>query len=253
MLRFFCAGKWSQPQVKLQPVAGQRVIVDEVEQAIEDAWLLAKARPGVNLFDGPMCRLESWETTPGQLTLNISRTSYKIFLGTNMAHPEFADLHGSNVMANPVGVSPALLTADNKLALGRRNSRVAYYPGRIHPFSGSLEPNDTNLFSAVARELQEELSLESDELTQIFCSGLVEDENLRQPELIFAVGTSRSQNELEAKLDRAEHQGMVWLDATRDEVESVIKDPELTPVAIGTLLLWGRNHFGQQWFDRVST
>ena len=51
------------------------------------------------------------------------------------------DNHGSaDCLANPVGVSPALLSADNFLIMGRRNASVAYYPNRIHPFAGALEP-----------------------------------------------------------------------------------------------------------------
>ena len=85
-----------------------------------------------------MCRLERWTVSPdgSRLRLSLSETSYKPFYGTNMSHPELADRFGADVMANPVGVSPALETADGYLLLGRRNSAVAYYPGRLHPFAG---------------------------------------------------------------------------------------------------------------------
>ena len=96
-----------------------------------------------------------------------------------------AGRHGPSVMANPVGVSPAAETADGYLLLGRRSRSVAYYPNRVHPFAGALEPDDGgDLFAAVRREL-DELSLRGDEVAEVRCTGIVEDENLRQPELIF--------------------------------------------------------------------
>ena len=121
-----------------------------------------------------------------------------------MTHPEFAGKFGSNVMGNPIGVSPALITSDRYLLLGRRTSAVAYYPNRIHPFSGSLEPKDADPFAAVARELREELGLESSEISSIRCIGIAEDANLVQPELIFFAQTLRTKNEVEAKLDKRE-------------------------------------------------
>ena len=76
-----------------------------------------------------------------RLALTLSNTTYKHFLGTNLTHPELADRYGREILANPVGVSPALLTADNFLMMGRRNASVAYYPNRIHPFAGALDPS----------------------------------------------------------------------------------------------------------------
>jgi hypothetical protein len=48
-------------------------------------------------------------------------------------------------------VSPALLTADGFLMMGRRNASVAYYPNRVHPFAGALDPGDADMFAAVRR------------------------------------------------------------------------------------------------------
>jgi 8-oxo-dGTP pyrophosphatase MutT (NUDIX family) len=206
----------------------------------------------VHLFDGAMCRLESWNATNAGLRLTLSKSSYKIFLGTNMANPEFADRFGSDVMANPVGLSPALLTSDDHLLLGHRTHVVAYYPGRIHPFSGCLEPGDANLFTAVARELKEELSLDAGDVKEIRCTGIAEDTSLRQPELIFAVESKRTRSEIEARLDWLEHQSVFAIDANADAVEAVIRaEPRLTPVAIASLLLWGRLKFGQPWFEKM--
>jgi 8-oxo-dGTP pyrophosphatase MutT (NUDIX family) len=244
------AGDWSAEQVSQQWTANSRRIVPEVESAIESAWTTALARPGIHLFDGPMCRLESFHTTGDRLHLTLSKSNYKVFLGTNMAHPEFAAAYGSDVMANPVGISPALLTTDNQLLLGQRNAAVAYYPNRVHPFSGCMEPGDESLFTAVARELLEELSLEPNDLESIRCTGIAQDTRLVQPEPIFAVTCKLSFAEIQTRLDPTEHQGIIAIPAMQPAIEKILsEDARLTPVAVASLLLWGRVTFGQRWFD----
>ena len=254
MLRFHAPGDWPPGHVTSTWVADGRRRVGVVEAAIDAAWAAASARPGVRLFDGPMCRLESWHAAPAELRLNLSPTSYRTFLGTNMANPQFADEHGRDVMANPVGVSPALLTADGFLMLGRRNASVAYYPGRVHPFAGSMDPTDADVFAAVRRELSEELSLYEADLTDLRCTGVAEDVSLCQPELIFAAATRSSRSQVEARVHPDEHAGTWALPATPDAIGTVIETArhELTPVAVASLLLWGRIRFGDGWFTAAA-
>jgi 8-oxo-dGTP pyrophosphatase MutT (NUDIX family) len=254
MLRFVLVGAWLPRQLTIARTRCTRRIAAEVERAIDDAWRDASARLGTLLFDGPMCRLESWQATGDRLDLLVSETSYRPFLGTNMVHPEFAERFGRDVMANPVGVSALLSTADGFLLLGRRNSSVVYYPNRLHPFAGSLEPGDLDPFDAVRRELREELSMDDDDIADMRCTGLVEDLRLSQPELIFAVETSRSLDQLASQVDETEHHSIWSPPTTIAAVEAtlVTQRDQLTPVAIASLLLWGRLRFGQTWFDDAS-
>src|SRR5436305_4304915 len=128
-----------------------------VKAEIERVWAMMNARPGVHLFDGAMCRMESFSADSAGLSMVLSDVTYKSFAGTNMHNPQFGTQYGEAAMANPLGISVALISADGFLATGRRNERVAYYPGRIHPFAGALEPEDElDVFAAVARELNEE-------------------------------------------------------------------------------------------------
>src|SRR5690349_12363656 len=139
MLLFHAPGDWPRTQVLAHSIPSTRLILPAVDKIIDQTWQQISSRPGVHLFDGPMSRLERWTATPDRLELFLSTTSYKPFLGTNLYHPDLADTYGRDVLANPVGVSPALETADGFLLFGRRNASVAYYPNRIHPFAGALE------------------------------------------------------------------------------------------------------------------
>ena len=254
-VRLRATGAWTPDQVRTEWVESSRPIIESVERAIDEAWRHARQRPGVLLFDGPMCRLERWRATPHELHLSLSRTSYKTFLGTNVARAEPADAHGANVLANPVGLSAALVTADERLLLGRRGPNVAYYPGRVHPFAGALEPRDgpIDVFAEMRRELREELSLAPADLGAMRCIGLIEDAALRQPELVFHVHVARPHERLVAAVDSTEHEGVVVLELTDGALRRAARDPSYTPVAVGTVLLLGRERFGDEWFNDAIT
>jgi hypothetical protein len=234
-------GNWSRDQLIVRWAASGRRIVPEVEAAIGRAWVEASSRPGIHLFDGPMCRLENFTASPDRLELTLSRTSYRPFLGTNMNNVHFADDYGADVMANPVGLSALLETSDGYLLLGRRNASVAYYPSRIHPFAGALEPEEElDVFSDVERELREELSLTSNDINSIRCIGMAEDNLLRQPELIFHVRASKTREQIESALDPQEHDAIEPIRASHDFARKMSEDARLTPVAAAALTLWAQ-------------
>lgn len=253
ILRFHAMGRWSRDRLEIKRIESTWGANAEAEGLIERAWSEAIARPGVNLFDGPMCRLESWNAAPDRLKLTLSDTTYKKFLGTNLAHPELADRLGQSALANPVGVSPALLTADGFIMMGRRNGSVAYYPDRVHPFAGALDPTDADPFEAIERELAEELSFTLADIEEIYCTGIAEDLSIRQPELIFVARCGRRRAEVEAALDRAEHHATWSTPATAEAIEAAVRSDELfTPVAIAAMLLYGRVVFGEGFFERLG-
>ena len=270
VLRVHTIGDWHPADVRTRWVRSSHAPPPEVTELIESAWQRALQRPRVKLFDGPMCRMESWavlggasDAINGGLELVLSPTTYKAFMGTNMSHPELADRFGQGVLANPVGVSPALETSDGFLLMGRRNAAVAYYPSRLHPFAGSLEPRDAgdgeldgnggpDLFAAVRRELGEELSFTPSDVADIRLTGIVEDVALRQPELIFRVSTPLNRSEVEARVARDEHLAAVAIPATPAGLEAVLRDPMVTPVGLASLLLWGRVSFGEDWFTKQA-
>lgn len=249
ILRFHAIGQWSQQQVQVDHAPSTCKSNSEIDQAIDRAWQETNARPGVQLFDGSMCRLESWHAAPQRLQLTLSHTTYKRFLGTNLTHPHLADRFGPQVLANPVGVSPALLTSDNFLMMGRRNASVAYYPNRVHPFAGALDPTDASPFAAVRRELREELSLADADVPEIHLTGIAEDLSIRQPELIFLARTTRTREQIEAALDRTEHHATWSTPAAIDAISVALQSDEFfTPVAIASILTYARLAFGHEFF-----
>lgn len=250
---FHVIGRFPRGQVRTQLVDSTRPCIAEVEAIIERAWQETSRRPGVMLFDEPMCRLESFHAAADQLTLLVSRTSYKTFVGTNYVNPQLAQRYGSQVLANPLGISSLVESGDGWVLLGRRSASVAQYPLRIHTFGGALQIEEAaDVFATAERELAEELNLRGDDAPQIVCIGLVEDQSLRHPELIFHVTSPLGRAQIERSLDQAEHSAAVAIEGKPDAVRSAAADPAFTPVAAGALLLWGRDQFGADWFDAAK-
>ena len=257
MLRFHHVATHAPGRIVSTMVPSTRRLVPEVERAVDAAWgNLAVARPGVTLFDGPICRLESFSTDGETLRLAFSRSSYKIFYGTNLQHPEFATRFGPGVMCAPTGASVALETADGFLMFGRRNQSVAYYPGRVHPFAGSVEPlpgdRPPDVFADARRELREEAGLAGPAVADLALVGIAEDATLRHPELIFRARTPLTAAEVRAQINPAEHGGGVAVGASREGIESALNAPAFTPVGRAAMLLWGRGAFGTEWFEAAA-
>ncbi len=242
-------GHWQPADVVSRWSDSSQTLPAELQDEIDRAWNTAIAAGRWKLFDGPMCRLDRFSAAE-RLELELSRTSYKVFWGTNLHGKNVKERFGGEALANPLGLSCALQSADGFLLLGRRSATVAYYPSRVHPFAGALEPGDcVDVFSEIRRELAEELSLGGGDVAEIWCAGIVEDISISQPELVFAARTGLRRDELMAQLDKDEHEAIYAIQPEPSSVELALRDGAMTPVALGTILLWGRAHFGAGWFD----
>lgn len=254
-LSIIALGDWPTDRLRATLVPSGLRLAPELSTTIERVWAEALTQRGVDLFDGPLCRLESLALGDDGLHLRVSPTSYRIFMGTNGRHPQWADEHGRHVMADAVGTSVALRSSDGFLVFGRRSQRVALYPGFAHPFGGTMEPphGDTaiDLLGEMLRELAEEVGIMSGDLTDLRAIALIEDRHLRQPELVYAARTNLSAETISRRLDPHEHTACWMLEDDQERIEAALTDGKaITPVLAGTLLAWGWRHFGDAWLDR---
>jgi 8-oxo-dGTP pyrophosphatase MutT (NUDIX family) len=231
-------GPWTAAQLVVRADGPRHVIPPALEPAVAAAWSAAQ-RPGVNLFDGPIARLDQWMVVDGSLHLHLGTTGYRAFIGSNAAHPEWVERHGRAAMSDPLGTSAALLAADGHLVFGMRSQQVALYPGRAHPFGGTCDPGCIDVVGELRRELAEEIGLALADCGNPLILALVEDLTLRQPELIVLVTTRLDRTALAARLDAAEH-GQLWtVPATATAVRDALADgASLTPVTRAVLAMW---------------
>lgn len=250
-------GPFSAERVRCVYTDSPRPPHPDVEPVIERVWAerIREARAtGVELYDGPQLRLLDW--TAGQradrrsLSLRVGPGSYRDFLGTNLSAlhrslPSVPLHHFGNVL----GTSALLSCSDASLVLGRRSERVAFYAGWTHCVGGTVEGVDrqpdgrVDVFASILREVEEEVGVAPAE-ARCRCLGLVRDESVLQPELVFEVSVDLSFEELSARWAgaeaRAEHAELIALPARADAVVRFTSDPKrVTPVALAALQLWG--------------
>ena len=254
MLRFHLIGDWPAGSITCTPTASTFDPTAEVQQLIDIAWAARKRELGDHLYDGRLCRLESFHHAGSHLTLLLSETSYKSFLGTNYANPALADRFGPAALANALGFSTAVLSSDDHIMLAVRSRTSAYHAGRIHTFGGTIEPGHSiNVFDEALRELSEEAGLNRSDIADIRCAALAEDASTRQPELVFLARSTLPRTQIEQQINKQEHSAFWPLPVTRESLESAVHHkPRLTPIAAAALLLWGRRLYGLPWFTEHS-
>ena len=255
------AGSWTPGRIRVQESPIRRSSDPQTDALIEDTWLRESAsarRAGRLLYDGRLCRLVEHRREGDVLLLRLGPTSFKEFLGTNLTHAYLRHTVGPEALSNALGVSAAVCTSDGFVLLGRRSQKVAAFAGRVHAIGGMVEaappgrpaahPSD-----AIARELEEELGICSGEVQCNVCLGIIRDRHILQPEMVFDIRVSAGADRLRRFTPTAQHQEHSELVPLRDHptafAEFIERScPELTPVAVGTLLLHGLGLWGAGWF-----
>jgi 8-oxo-dGTP pyrophosphatase MutT (NUDIX family) len=255
-------GQFGPEQVHVHWSESRRHSNEQVDRQIEHTWqeqlALAQAK-GQRLYDGRLCRLVDCGVTDHALNLTLGQVSYKEFVGTNLTHPALRYAHGPEVLADPAGVSAAVVTGDNYVLLAKRSQQVYVHPGRWHPIGGIMEPgNEPGAvpcpFRALRKEMEEELGLPGESILHSVCLGVVRDKATVQPELIFDVRVGQHAESIVASQAAAQDAGECEnLVSVRDHPGAVVTFlekhyAELTPVALATLLLHGQRHWGTGWF-----
>lgn len=251
-------------QVDVRYAEQPRPSSPDVERLIAQTWdsALEQARAENRLlYDAPLVRLNRWRHDGHRLHLDLGLTSYRDFVGTHFHNAGWIRAHQPEAQANALGVSVLPLTRDGQLVLGRRGPRVARHEGWTHPFGGMVEPADRanagviNVFLAARRELGEELAVPPDQVSAWLLVALVRDADLDQPELIFEAALAPSATEtarsFERRGDHEEHDALCFIPDDPESLAAFLhRRLRLTPVAQAALLLHGRRHFGEEWYDQ---
>jgi 8-oxo-dGTP pyrophosphatase MutT (NUDIX family) len=143
----------------------------------------------------PLYRLEGHTLEAEMLVLDTSTTDYAAHLLTNVEHPEWRESRGDAVMADALGVSGLLVTADRRIVIGRRSGRTHEAVGAFHVApSGHPHPPQT-VAQAFHAELEEELGVRPQNVRRSRLTGLIRARPSGKPEL-----TARLDVDLEAEL-----------------------------------------------------
>ena len=229
-------GQYSASQVVASFKNKAQALSPREMDAIEVEWNRqcdVVQKDGRTLFNGEMLRLDSHVardvTGKGTtLALSLSKTSYKNFVGTNMALFRDDVRIAPEHLANPLGLSALVICSDAKILLGLRGKGTFLYSGYWHTFGGTADLGDVgedgsvSVFDVMARELEEELGITDEETSQLRCIGLVRDRFILQPELIFEARVALSSIEVAQRLHGAhpqssdEHDRLMTVDDTTE-------------------------------------
>jgi 8-oxo-dGTP pyrophosphatase MutT (NUDIX family) len=187
-------GPFERPQVRCTLTPDRMMRNSESDRLIEEAWSRrerdARAR-GQMFYAGPMCRFRSWQVVDGGLHLVYGMTDYRELVGTNISHPEIGAQFGDDYLSNGSGVCSVIETSDGHVIAHRRSERVFEYPGMIDVCGGALEPLDTpdgraaDPFATIAREIEEELAVPKDAVSETVCLGIARDGHSLKPEVLM--------------------------------------------------------------------
>lgn len=259
---------WFGPdQVEVSYDAKPRETTPELEKLIAVEWerqLAAAKVAGRVLFDGALLRYVSHEILPAstqapeRFRLTVGPTCYRDFVGTNLFNRHRLGDFAWYLFANPIGTTATLLTRDDMICYGRRSHRVAYHGGYIHTFGGALEREDRmpdgsiDPFGSVRRELREELGIEPAEVQNLSCVGLIRDQEIHQPELLFEGQLTFTAAEMKDRWRTAEsadeHDALVAVPNDPSAIFDFIEGCDLiAPVAVGALCLHGQRRWGGDW------
>lgn len=237
-----------------QPV----VVPAGVERLIAESWAAAETEAlqcGRELFPGAMTRLLQWSTDGGTLTLTLGPTDYRQFVGTNLRHPELAERFGRDALANPLGISVAVVTADNQLLVQQRSERVFEHPGFFHVCGGNVEPADVagpdapGVFAAARRELEEELAITPAQIISLTCLGLAENRKTFKPDLLIEAEVTQPADAFRSARN-AEFSNLIFLeDATTLAGCLTQNRNRFTPPGMASLLVTGRKRYGDRWYQ----
>jgi 8-oxo-dGTP pyrophosphatase MutT (NUDIX family) len=230
----------------------------EVAHLIADSWasaILEAGSLGRDLFAGAMTRLLGSRVIGAALTLELGPTDFREFVGTNVRHPELVERFGRDALANPLGVSVAVLTSDGQLVVQRRSEQVFEYPGFFHVCGGNVEPVDVvgpnapGVFAAVRRELEEELGIGSEQIARLTCLSLAENLETFKPDLLFVAEVTLPAAAFHATQNE-EYSTLVFIGGEAALTKCLIENRQrFTPPGMACLLATGRHEYGDRWYE----
>lgn len=197
---------------------------DDDRLAIEREWRAQRRRAKMRhfpLFDGLLWRVWAYDVdAAGELELTLGPTSYKDYVGTRAPH--FFQTRAREALALPLAVCAAIVTADDRIVVARRQA-VDVAAGQYHVVGGFVERGrDADPFTAMARELREEVGLALDP-ARLLGLGLAYDCLHPHLELCFAARADRSSRELlRMRPAEVEASGLEFVPDTGEALETFL-------------------------------
>ncbi len=224
------------------------------QRAAMDVYWEALKREGRTLKDGPpLYRFLGFRQKPGGFRISLGQTTYKEYLGSNVAHPEWRKAPGPQCMSDAIAVTGVAVTLDGRLPLQKRSALVAEFAGAYAATPSGHPHPPASLPEALMLELEEELGVKAKEVAgEPRFTGLVLETRRHKAEaaFIFHVGLTWEEAMRRTPVDAWEWDALEPLEWAPEPCARflIAHMDDTVPQSHGTLLLGGRADFGEAWF-----
>lgn len=227
--------------------SGRRTLPESLLSAMDAFWQesVLKSMSGEHLFNGDLCRLNSWEIDSKEPKLSLGYTNYKELLYSNHRIQSGNDIPFGH-LSYALGISAVLISSDAQIILIRRSPTVGEFPDTLDILGGHIHPTEHAVagtpapFVAMQAEIDEEMGVKSSEYS-LQCIGLLETIRTRKPELIFVADCKLSAKRV-LERGQAKHSPEVAaiLTVAPDSLSSFLetRGQEFSPSAYGGLCLY---------------
>ncbi len=214
---------------------------------------------GIPLFDAPLFRLIEAESRPGgTLRLVLGDTGYKEYVTTRV--PEFAQGRRREALGNALSVCSVVETSDSYILLDKRQG-VDVYVGRYHVIGGFFERyrystgfKRPDPFGAICREIREETGIQSADIAEQHCLGVVYDVATPHGEMCFLTQLNIPLAEVHKRVpEEDEIKQLESLFVTKESLREFVLKHHGNISATGepNLLMYGGVRFGEGWLGEV--
>jgi 8-oxo-dGTP pyrophosphatase MutT (NUDIX family) len=237
-----------------------------IQAWMDSLWqqkLAIARKKGFPLFDAPLFRLITTESRlDGILHLVLGNTSYKEYVTTRV--PEFA--HGrtrqgrdkSGPYSNALAVCSVVETSDGYILLDKRQG-VDVYNGRYHVIGGFFEreldmTTRPDPFQAMRREIREETGIQSADIQEQYCLGVVYDVATPHGEICFLTRLNIPLAEVQKRTpEENEIKQLLFLAVTPESLRDFVLKHHGNISATGepNLLMYGGVRFGEEWLEKI--
>lgn len=250
-------GHFTSNEVQIDWQPQQRTLPPTLISKMEAFWkqeIVAKDKQHF-IFNGDLCRLNSWQIEIEILRLDLGLTNYKELLYSNRFTAELEQEFGESCLSKALGISVVLMSNDDQLILIKRSGSVGEFPNCIDVIGGHIHPQEhatdsiPDAFLAIKDEIREELDLSVKDDAKLKCIGAIETIATKKPELVFQLKIDlKAQNVLEMASQKkcSEIAEVFTIPNNSTDLEGFLKSSQdkLSPSAYGVLSLYNSHKSG---------
>jgi hypothetical protein len=226
---------------------------------------------GYVLTNGQLARYSGHSIKNGCLTLDVGKTNFKEFIGTNVFLGDGGRLKlQPTQMSNPISVLSTILTNDDNTVVSFRNKSPSYKADFYSLFGRGLrEPQElidgrVHLFNLVKNIVSNELKLSSNDVGDPSLVGLNHSlfgfGDYSEYMLLFKMQIQKNAKELMNRKNEIVGKNRKYKDIrliplnNGDELKRFLNENHYSFVGTGEpgLVLLGREKFGEEWTDNLN-